>query len=139
PGASGHDTAAAVVLYRSNSMTVRDPAYQKAVTSTLAALPRDKVLSVVTYWTAHSPLFVGAGGHETYAVLRLAGSDEGAQMTTYQAISGKLAAPGLTTHVGGSIPTFQTINTEVKSDIGRAEGPSMPVLLILLLVIFGTP
>src|SRR5215469_5444999 len=45
--AFGHDTADAVVLYRSNSMTVRDPAYQKAVTSTLAALPRDKVLSVV--------------------------------------------------------------------------------------------
>src|SRR5262249_56495039 len=74
----------------------------------------------------------------TYAVLRRGGSDEGAQMTTYQAISGKLAAPGLTTHVGGSIPTFQTINTEVKSDIGRAEGLSMPVLLILMLVIFGS-
>ncbi len=136
--AFGHDTADAVVLYRSNSMTVRDPAYQKAVTSTLAKLPRDKVLSVVTYWTAHSPQFAGAGGHETYAVLRLAGSDQGAQMTTYEAISGKLAAPGLISHVGGSIPTFQTINSEVKSDIGRAEGLSMPVLLILMLVIFGS-
>jgi trehalose monomycolate/heme transporter len=136
--AFGHDTADAVVLYRSNSMTVRDPAYQKAVTSTLAALPRDKVLSVVTYWTAHSPQFAGAGGHETYAVLRLAGSDEGAQMKTYQAISGKLAAPGLTSHVGGQVPTFQAINSEVKSDIGRAEGLSMPVLLILMLVIFGS-
>ena len=136
--AFGHDTADAVVLYRSNTMTVRDPSYQRAVTSSLAALPRDKVLSVVTYWTAHSPQFVGAGGHETYAVLRLAGGDEGAQMTTYQAISGKLAVPGLTTHVGGSIPTFQTINTEVKSDIGRAEGLSMPLLLILMLVIFGS-
>jgi trehalose monomycolate/heme transporter len=136
--AFGHDTADVVVLYRSNSMTVRDPAYQKAVTSTLAALPRNEVLSVVTYWTAHSPQFVGAGGHETYAVLRLAGGDQGAQMKTYQAISGKLAAPGLITHAGGSIPTFQTINTEVKSDIGRAEGLSMPVLLILMLVIFGS-
>jgi uncharacterized membrane protein YdfJ with MMPL/SSD domain len=134
----GDDTADAVVLYRSNTMTVRDPAYQRAVTGALATLPRDKVLSVVTYWTAHSPQFVGAGGHETYAVLRLAGAGQGAQMKTYQAISGKLGAPGLTVHVGGAIPTFQTINTQVKSDIGRAEGLSMPVLLILMLVIFGS-
>jgi trehalose monomycolate/heme transporter len=134
----GDDTADAVVLYRSDSMTVRDPAYAKAVTGTLAALPRDKVLSVVTYWTAHSPQFVGAGGHETYAVLRLAGNGDAAQMKTYQAISGKLAAPGLTEHVGGQIPTELAINSQVKSDIGRAEGLSMPVLLVLMLVIFGS-
>jgi trehalose monomycolate/heme transporter len=134
----GHDTADAVVLYHSDSMTVHDPAYARAVTGTLAALPRDKVLSVVTYWTAHSPQFVGAGGHETYAVLRLAGNGDAAQMKTYQAISGKLAAPGLTEHVGGQIPTELAINSQVKSDIGRAEGLSMPALLILMLVIFGS-
>src|SRR6516225_8889127 len=136
--AFGRDTADVVVLYRSATLTVADPAYRQAVTSTLAALPRDKVLSTVTYWTAHSPQFAGAGGHETYAVLRLAGADDAAQMKTYQAISGKLAAPGLTEHVGGQIPTELTINDQVKSDIGRAEGLSMPILLILMLVIFGS-
>src|SRR5262245_45873079 len=119
-------------------MTVADPAYRQAVTGTLAALPRDKVLSTVTYWTAHSPQFSGAGGHETYAVLRLAGADDAAQINAYKSISGKLGAPGLTEHVGGQIPLEQTINPEVKSDIGRAEGLSMPVLLILMLVIFGS-
>jgi trehalose monomycolate/heme transporter len=39
---------------------------------------------------------------------------------------------------GGQIPTEQAINSQVKSDIGRAEGLSMPVLLILMLVIFGS-
>jgi len=127
-----------VVLYRSASMTVADPAYRRAVTSTLAALPHGKVLSAVTYWTTHSPQFAGAGGHETYAVLRLAGSDDAAQIKAYQAISGRLGAPGLTEVTGGQIPTEQTINSQVKSDIGRAEGLSMPVLLILMLVIFGS-
>jgi trehalose monomycolate/heme transporter len=136
--AFGHDTADAVVLYRSDTMTVRDPAYQRAVTRALAALPRDKVLSAVTYWTAHSPQFVGAGGHETYAVLRLTGGNDAAQMNTYRAISGKLGVPGLAAHVGGQIPTELAINSQVKSDIGRAEGLSMPVLLILMLVIFGS-
>ena len=136
--AFGRDTADVVVLYRSATMTVADPAYRQAVTGTLAALPRDKVLSTVTYWTAHSPQFAGAGGHETYAVLRLAGADDAAQMKAYQAISGKLGAPGLTELAGGQIPTELTINDQVKSDIGRAEGLSMPVLLILMLVIFGS-
>src|SRR5215468_10126067 len=136
--AFGRDTADVVVLYRSPGLTVRDPAYRAAVTGSLAALPEDKVLSYQTYWSTGSPLFAGRGGHETYAVLRLAGGTDAAQMKTYQAISGELGVPGLTTHAGGQIPTELAINDEVKADIGRAEGISMPVLLVLLLVIFGS-
>jgi RND superfamily putative drug exporter len=136
--ALGRDTADVVVLYRSPALTVRDPAYRAAVTRSLDALPASKVLSYQTYWSTGSPLFTGAGGHETYAVLRLAGGTDAAQMKTYQAISGKLGAPGLTKQVGGQIPTELAINDQVKADIGRAEGISMPVLLILLLVIFGS-
>ena len=136
--AFGRDTADVVVLYRSPGLTVGDPGYRAAVSQTLAALPHSKVLSYQTYWSTRSPLFVGASGHETYAVLRLAGGSDSAQMTAYQAISGQLAAPGLTDHVGGQIPTELAINSEVKADIGRAEGISMPVLFILLAVIFGS-
>jgi trehalose monomycolate/heme transporter len=136
--AFGRDTADVVVLYRSPALTVRDPAYRAAVTGSLSALPKDKVLSYQTYWSTGSPLFAGLGGHETYAVLRLAGAADAAQMKTYQAISGDLTAPGLTTRVGGQIPTEVAINSEVKADIGRAEGISMPVLLVLLAIIFGS-
>ncbi len=136
--AFGRDTADVVVLYRSPALTVRDPAYRTAVTGSLSALPKDEVLSYQTYWSTGSPLFAGQGGHETYAVLRLAGATDAVQMKTYQAISGELGVPGLTTHVGGQIPTELAINDQVKADIGRAEGISMPVLLILLLVIFGS-
>ena len=92
--AFGRDTADVVVLYRSPGLTVGDPGYRAAVSQTLAALPHSKVLSYQTYWSTRSPLFVGASGHETYAVLRLAGGSDSAQMTAYQAISGQLAAPG---------------------------------------------
>jgi hypothetical protein len=69
-------------------MTVHDPDYRQAVTRTLAALPRDRVLSAATYWSTGSPRFAGVGGHETYAVLRLAGGTGAAQMKTYQSIGG---------------------------------------------------
>ena len=136
--AFGRDTADVVVLYRSPGLTVRDPAYRAAVTASLAALPTGKVPSYQTYWSTGSPQFAGRGGHETYAVLRLAGATDSAQMKTYQAISGDLGAPGLTTRVGGQIPLEVAINSEVKADIGRAEAISMPVLLVLLLIIFGS-
>ncbi len=108
------------------------------MTATLAALPRDKVIAAADYWTTGSPQFTGAGGHATYAVLELAGGTDSARIKTYEAVRGLLAAPGLRTQAGGQIPTEAAINKEVTSDIGRAEGISMPVLLILLLAIFGS-
>ena len=136
--ALGRNDADVVVLYRSRTMTVSDPAYRAAVTRSLAALPRGRVTAASTYWSAGSAGFVSANRHETYAVLQLAGSSDGARTASYDAIKGDLAAPGLQTLVGGNIPTGESINTQVKADIGRAEAFSLPVLLILLLVIFGS-
>jgi len=96
------------------------------------------VTAAQTYWSTGSAGFVSANRHETYAVLQLAGSSDDARTTSYDAIKGDLTAPGLQTLVGGSVPTFESVNNEVKADIGRAEAFSMPVLLILLLLIFGS-
>jgi uncharacterized membrane protein YdfJ with MMPL/SSD domain len=136
--AFGRDTSDVVVLYRSESLTVHDAAYRDAVTRTLAALPREQVTSAVSYWSTGSAQFASTNGHETYAVLRLAGTDDTAQIKSFDAIKNKLAAPGLTEQAGGQIPTEKAINKQVTADIGRAETISMPVLLILLLVIFGS-
>ena len=135
--AFGRDTGDVVVLYQSATRTVADPAYRAAVTRTLGALPRSKVESVATYWSTGSRQFVSASGHQTYAVIELTGADDAARIKNFDAISGQLAAPGLTEHAGGQIPTEGAITSDVTSDIGRAEGFSLPVLLVLLLVIFG--
>jgi len=136
--AFGRNDADVVVLYRSPTMTVADPAYRVAVARSLAALPHGRVTAAQTYWSTGSAGFVSANRHETYAVLQLAGSSDDARTTSYDAIKGDLTAPGLQTLVGGSVPTFESVNNEVKADIGRAEAFSMPVLLILLLLIFGS-
>jgi trehalose monomycolate/heme transporter len=136
--AFGRDAADVVVLYSSPRLTVHDAAFRTAVARTLAALPAREVRSAATYWSTGSPQFAGSGGHATYAVLELAGGTDSARTTNYQAIEGRLAAPGLSTQVGGQVPTMSAINKQVTSDIGRAEGISMPLLLVLLLVIFGS-
>jgi uncharacterized membrane protein YdfJ with MMPL/SSD domain len=139
----GRNDADVVVLYRSATMTVADPAYRQAVTTALAALPRADVAGVTTYWSTGSPSLVSTDRHATYAVLQLTGADDAARHTTYDAIKAELtpaslAADGVTAEVGGNVPLEVAINNEVTADIAKAEGFSLPVLLILLMVIFGS-
>jgi trehalose monomycolate/heme transporter len=139
----GRNDADVVVLYRSATMTVADPGYRQAVTRALAGLPRADVTRVSTYWSTGSPRLVSADRHATYAVLQLAGKDDAARHDTYKAIKAELTpaslpAAGVTARVGGTVPMEVAINSEVTANIGKAEAFSMPVLLILLLVIFGS-
>jgi uncharacterized membrane protein YdfJ with MMPL/SSD domain len=136
--AFGRDAGDVVVLYTSGTQTVHSAAFGSAVTASLAALPHRDVVSYQTYWSTGSGQFASASGRQTYAVIELAGGSDAARIQSFDAIKGSLAPPGLSAEAGGQIPTEAAINTQVTSDIGRAEGLSLPVLLVLLLVIFGS-
>jgi trehalose monomycolate/heme transporter len=136
--AFGRDAGDVVVLYSSKTLTTAAPAFRSAVTSTLAALPHSKVKSYATYWSTRSPKFVSATGRQTYAVIELAGSSDTARQHSYDAIKSQLSAPGLRSQAGGVVPTDETIDQKTTASITRAESASFPVLLILLLVIFGS-
>ena len=139
----GRNDADVVVLYHSAAMTVADPAYRQTVTAALNGLPRADVAKVTTYWSTGSPSLVSTDRHSTYAVLQLTGGDDAARHQTYDAIKNDLDPPGLaadgvTARVGGNVPFEVAVDSEVNADIAKAEGFSLPVLLILLLVIFGS-
>jgi uncharacterized membrane protein YdfJ with MMPL/SSD domain len=139
----GRNDADVVVLYRSAAMTVADPAYRQAVTGALGSLPRADVARVSTYWSTGSANLVSTDRHATYAVLQLTGANDQARQQSYKAIKADLdpaglAASGVTARTGGQVPMEAAINSEVTADIAKAEGFSMPVLLVLLLVIFGS-
>src|SRR5271155_2400660 len=136
--AFGRDAGDVVVLCSSKTLTAVSPAFSSAVTSTLAALPRSKAESYASYWSTGSRQFVSASGHQTYAVIELAGATDTARQDSYDAIKANLGAPGLLTQVGGVVPTDETIDQQTTASITRAEGLSFPILLILLLVIFGS-
>ncbi|MDQ7906059.1 MMPL family transporter [Phytohabitans sp. ZYX-F-186] len=134
-GRTGNDV---VVLYTSAGMTVDDPAFQRAVTGTLDALPDGVVTGTVTYWSTNSPALVSHDRHATYAVLTLAGDDETERGEGLEQIEDDLAAPGLTTQVGGITTVSRDIRERVAADIALAETISIPVLLLLLVVVFGS-
>jgi trehalose monomycolate/heme transporter len=136
--AFGRDAGDVVVLYSSPALSVRSPAFRAAVTATLARLPVRRVDSVATYWSTGSAQFVSSSGRQTYAVLELAGANDDARQANYDAIKSQLGAPGLQAQVGGLVPADEAISKQVTADIGRAEGFSAPVLLIVMLIIFGS-
>jgi uncharacterized membrane protein YdfJ with MMPL/SSD domain len=143
----GRNDADVVVLYHSPARTVSDPAYRQAVTAAQAGLPAADVKRVTTYWSSGQPTMVSADRHSTYAVLLLTGADDQTRQDTYKAIrddfsagagASALARAGITAQVGGNVPTEVAISSEVTANIARAEGISLPVLLILLTLIFGS-
>jgi RND superfamily putative drug exporter len=133
----GRHRADVVVLYSSPTLTVDDAAFRTAAQRTLAALPTRYVAKTTSYWHTRAPQLVSADRHSTYAVLELAGADGDARQDTLAAIRDQLATPGLSTRVGGETAIDHDIDSQVGEDIGRAESLSMPLLLVLLVVVFG--
>jgi RND superfamily putative drug exporter len=134
----GRDAGDVVVLYSSSSKTVRSPEFRSAVTSTLAKLPHADVLSTTTFWSSGSAQFVSANQHATFAVLEMKGLTDDDRQNSFDAIKADLNAPGLTTSIGGLVPTDEALSAQTSKDIGRAESLSLPLLLILMLLIFGS-
>ena len=135
-GRTGTDV---VVLYRSPSGTVADPAFKQSVESHLAGLPSADVTGVSTYWSMKSPVFVSKDQHSTYAVLTLAGATQEERLDTFHRIATavRAAPPGLDTKVGGEIAVFDEVNTQTEHDIVKAESISTPIVLVLLVIVFG--
>ncbi|MBI3689063.1 MAG: MMPL family transporter [Actinobacteria bacterium] len=127
-----------IVLYRSDARTVDDPSFGAAVARTVTALPRENVRSVTTYWPARVPQLVSTDRHATYVVLSVVGADDQAKKDSFLAIKDRLAVPGLRSTIGGSVAIGDEINRQVSSDLTHAEALSMPILLVLLVLIFGS-
>jgi RND superfamily putative drug exporter len=136
--AFGRDAGDVVVLYSSPTLTVASPAFRSAVTSTLAGLPHQQVESYASYWSTGSRQFTSTSGRQTYAVIELAGATDTARQDSYDAVQTRLHAPGLTSQVGGVVPVDETIDQQTTASITRAEGLSFPILLVLLLLTFGS-
>jgi uncharacterized membrane protein YdfJ with MMPL/SSD domain len=128
----GRHQADVVVLYHSPTLTVDDPAFRTAVQRTLSALPDRYVAKVITSWDTKAPQMVSTDRHSTYAVLELAGADGDARKEALAAVEDKVAAPGLSTRVGGEVAVGRDGDTQVARDIARAERLSLPLLLVLL-------
>ena len=135
--AVGRSGADVIVIFSSESGTVDDPDFEGAVVESLEALPSDDVESVASFYSTGSDQFVSEDRRSTYAVVQLPGADEDAREERVTAVTDALDAPGLSEQFGGPATVNRDINEQVGEDIARAELLSQPVLLVLLVIIFG--
>jgi trehalose monomycolate/heme transporter len=132
----GRQDVDVLVLYSSTDRTVDEASFRNAVTGTLATLrQRPEVGEVFSYYDTGSRTLVSTDRHATYAAIRLRTAASADQLA---AIRDRLRAPGLKTQVGGPTAIFAEVSGRVGSDIGKAEAYSMPILLILLMFVFGS-
>lgn len=139
----GRSAADVVVVYGADSVATDDPVFAQTVATALDGLPDGVALSVLTPWTEGLPADVaasllGSDGRSALAVLTLSGTTEEARQAQVDGIDAALAAPdGWTAEVGGPVVVMTEMQHLSETDIVRAEVFAMPVLVLLLLVIFG--
>lgn len=139
----GRSAADVVVVYGSDAVATDDPLFEQTVTSALAGLPAGTTVSTLTPWTDGLPVDVaasllGSDGRSALAVITLSGATEEDRQAQVDGIEALVEAPaGWSTDVGGSVVVLAEMQHLSESDIVRAEVLAMPVLVLLLLVIFG--
>lgn len=117
---------------------VDDPTFAAAVTDQLATLPSTQVEQVVTYWGTGAPTLVAADGSSTLVLLSLDAADDDAAAEVFGEIRDDLLVDGVVAHRGGPAAVGYDISSQVEADLARAEMFSLPVVLLLLVVVFGS-
>ena len=129
-----------VVLYSSRSATVDDPAFRGPVSAALRALERHRgVAHVVSYYqdAGVAGELVSRDRHATYAAITLSAPDDTGKRAAYQSLRPALYVHGVRTQVGG-LTAFNVVTDDLtKQDVSKGEMLAMPVVLVLLVFIFG--
>jgi RND superfamily putative drug exporter len=125
-----------IALYSSETLTVTDPGFRNAVRDAAQRIRNHAAVShVASYYDTGSPALVSEDRHATYLAVRLVDDPD---TETVREVRDLFDAEGLRTQAGGPRAVFLDVNQRVQSDITRAELISMPVLLVLLVLVFGS-
>ena len=111
-------------------------AYQAEVARILTPL-QGEVVSITTYATQGSQDFISNDGTMTYAAIEGKGTNKEIY-TTLSNFAAQADQSKLGLSIGGTAATLQQTTDRVAEDLARAELITFPVLLVLLLLFFGS-
>ena len=134
----GNKAVDVVAIYSSDELSVSDPAFEAEVQKVVAGLPSDKVSSVATWYDTQDPSMLSTDGHATSVIISLVGDDQDESGENYDAIAPELEAAGLETDIAGPWAVYNDVNVTVSEDLAHAESISLPFVLLLSLIIFGS-
>jgi RND superfamily putative drug exporter len=116
---------------------VTDPAIEDAARAQIARVARQPgVLGVQSYYETRAPQLISQDMRETYALVQLVADEE--QPARVRALRALPQSELVDVKIGG-VPA---VNADVLEQVGRdltlAEGVTLPIVAILLVVVFGT-
>ncbi|MFD2077798.1 putative drug exporter of the RND superfamily [Actinopolymorpha cephalotaxi] len=138
-----HGVDALAVYTVPAGQSLRDPATVRAVQRKVAGLPAAKVAGATGWW--QQPAQLSRDGRTAAVGIRLRVTGQGDQLADWEAVQreldGKAGATygvrGLTVRFSGATAMGVAVNAQTESDLKRAELVSFPVLMVLLVVVFG--
>ncbi|MDT0302841.1 MMPL family transporter [Streptomonospora wellingtoniae] len=138
----GHDAVDVVAVYRSDEIRIDNPSFAAQIEKLRSDLPDDRIKSMQTYLDdglgrTERGILVSEDRHATYVPITLAGGSDAERMHNYEVVKEELDAGPLETRLGGKVAVQQELSAKAESDVVRAELISLPVLLVLLVTIFG--
>jgi RND superfamily putative drug exporter len=138
----GNQNIDVVAIYSSDDLAATDPQFRAGVEEIVAGLAPGTTATVVPYYAAPAEAgLVSQDGHSAEVLISLAGESQDDYLTNYDELSPTLEAPestGLRTDLAGPFAVYNDTNEITSEDLARAESISMPVVVLLALLIFGS-
>ncbi|MEV5571983.1 MMPL family transporter [Spirillospora sp. NPDC052269] len=137
-GPLGRHAPDVVVLYDTGARGVDDPSVAASIRKAVEAVPRTGIAELSTFWSTGDPAFVSRDRRATYVTVRFASTDDQERVRALKKIEPAFAAPGTEVRFGGVTAMTEQVNARAGRDVARAESVSMPLLVVLLVVVFGS-
>ncbi len=138
----GNQNVDVVAIYTSDDLVASDPEFRADVEHVVAGLAPRTTTSVVPYYDAPADSgLVSKDGHSAQVLISLAGESQDDYLSNYDDLSPTLEAPrstGLRTDLAGAFAVYNDVNEITSEDLARAESISMPVVVLLAFLIFGS-
>ena len=134
----GSRTVDVVAIYSSDELTANSPEFRAEVEETLADVPADSTSSVVSYYDTKSPDMVSKDGHAVQVQISLAGASQDDLLDNWDEVEPALESENLQTDLAGSFAVYGDVNEMSSEDLERAEMISLPIVVLLALLIFGS-
>ena len=138
----GNQNVDVVAIYTSPDLVASDPEFRADVEQVVSGLTPGTTTSVIPYYAAPADAgLVSKDGHSVQVLISLAGESQDDYLSNYDDLKPSLEAPdstGLQTDLTGAFAVYDDVNKITSEDLARAESISMPVVVLLALLIFGS-
>ena len=134
----GNRTVDVVAIYSSDALVAESPEFRAEVQRTLADIPESTTSSVVTWYDTRSPAMVSDDHHAVQVQISLAGDTQDELLDNWDRVEPALVSERLETDLAGSFAVYGDVNETTSEDLERAETISLPIVVLLALLIFGS-